>query len=182
LRRLSTGFIRAFTINDAENQTLDKSVQVSTIIRRCGRCSEINLPIRPIREHDVLSTSTPSTTDYSSSCEEEDDIMDFPPPNLERMRQRRATLVAKTIINQMATQPRSGSIDELMPPFKFPTHQRCRSGDSSPPIAVRCSVKVSTPTPPDLSPKRRDSQAEFLEISKQISALLTPSDDENEGS
>ncbi len=181
LRRLSTGFIRAFkTTNDNdENKKVDKSVQVTTIIRRCGRCAETSLPIQSIRQHSILSPSVSPMTDYSSGCED-DDIMELPPPNLDRIRQRRATLVAKTIISQMATQPRSSSIDELMSPLTFLRSPQSRSGDVSP-VSVRCSVKVSTsPPPPDTPRKRSNSQAEFLEISKQISALLTISDDENE--
>jgi len=105
--------------------------------------------------------------------------MEFPPQNLDRIRQRRATLVAKTIISQMATQPRSSSIDELIPPLPFLKSQRNRARDLSP-MSVRCSVKVSTSPPPSTPRKRENSQTEFLEISKQISALLTASDDENE--
>jgi hypothetical protein len=179
LRRLSTGLIRAFTTNDKdEHKNLDKCVQVSTIIRRCGRCAETSLPIRPLRKLSPVSTSLSPMSNTSPSFDE-DDIMEFSPPNLNRIRQRRATLVAKTIISQMATQPRSSSIEEFIPPFILPTDQRHRSGDSSP-ISIRCSVKVSTSPPPGSPRKRENSQTEFLEISKQISALLTPSDDENE--
>jgi hypothetical protein len=103
--------------------------------------------------------------------------MDYPPPNLDRLRQRRATLVAKTIISQMASQSRSSSIDELIPPLTFFPPQRQRSGDSSP-VPVRCLVKVSSPPIPESPRKRSDSLEEFTEISRQISALLTPSDDE----
>jgi hypothetical protein len=103
--------------------------------------------------------------------------MDYPPPNLDRLRQRRATLVAKTIISQMASQSRSASFDELVPPpISILSNKRQRSGDPSP-VAVRFSVKVSS-TPPETPRKRKDSLEEFTEISRQISALLTPSDDE----
>lgn len=177
LRRLSTGFIRAFKSTDDENKKVDKSVQVSTIIRRCGRCSETSLPIRPLRKHSVISSPSSSLSENNSSCED-DDVMDYPPPNLDRIRQRRATLVAKTIISQMATQPRSSSIDELIPPLTFPTDHRRRSRDTSP-IGVRFSIKSSPPLS-DSPRKRGNSQEEFLEISKQISSLLIPSDDEND--
>ena len=112
----------------------------------------------------------------NETCEE-DDIMDFPPPNLDRLRQRRATLVAKTIISQLA-ESRSSSFDELVPPSTFSPPSRQRSGDSSP-VPVRCSVKVSSSLIPESPRKRSDSLEEFTEISRQISALLTPSDDEN---
>ncbi len=180
LRRLSTGLIRAFKSNENdEDKHLDKSVQVTTIIRRCGRCAEVNLPIRPVRQHSTLSISSASMTDNNSSCDE-DDVMDYPPPNLDRIRQRRATLVAKTIISQMATQPRSSSIDELISPLTLRSSQRQRSGDSSP-TPMRYSVKISSTPPPSDSPNRRkNSEEQFSEISKQISSLLTPSDEENE--
>lgn len=169
--------IRAFKSNDIDdNGHADKSVQVSTIIRRCGRCAETSLPIQPVRKHSAISAS--SMADSSSSFDEDDDVMDFPPPNLDRIRQRRATLVAKTIINQLATQPRSSSIDEYIPDFKFPKIQRHRSTDL-PPVSVKYSVKILTPTPPH-SPPKLDSQEEFAEISKQISSLLTLSDDESD--
>jgi hypothetical protein len=179
LRRLSTGLIRAFKNNDIDDTGhADKSIQVSTIIRRCGRCAETSLPIRPVRKHSAISTSSSSMTDNSSSFDEDDDVMDFPPPNLDRIRQRRATLVAKTIINQLATQPRSSSIDELIPDFTFPVHQRHRAAHVTP-APVKFSVNISSATPPD-SPPKRDSREEFAEISKQISSLLTPSDDETD--
>mgnify|MGYP003385408051 CR=1 FL=1 len=88
--------------------------------------------------------------------------MDYPPPNLDRIRQRRATLVAKTIINQMAIQPQSSSIEELLP------KPRRRSANSS-------LTSLSSPEPI----RRYEAvQDEFSELSKQIAALLTPSDDE----
>lgn len=176
LRRLSTGFIRAFKTNDNdENKKVDKSVQVTTIIRRCGRCAETSLPIQPLRMHSLISTRSSSMSENNSSVED-DDIMDFPPPNLDRLRQRRATIVAKTIINQLATQPRSSSIEEFIPPLTFSTEHRRRSRDASP-IMIR-----SSPPPSSDSPirKRGNSQEEFLEISKQISSLIIPSDDEEE--
>jgi len=79
----------------------------------------------------------------------------------------------------MATQPRSSSIDELIPPLSFLKIHQNRSRDLSP-VSVKCSVKVSTSPTPGTPRKRENSQTEFLEISKQISALLTASDDENE--
>lgn len=173
LRRLSSGFIRAFKTNDHEDQKhVDKSVQVSTIIRRCGRCAETNLPISPMKKHNAISSSSSSLTDYNSNCED-DDVMDFPPPTLDRIRQRRATLVAKTIINQLSTQPRS-SIDELLPPYLSPNKQRHRSMDASP-VSPRCTIQISPSSRPE-SPHRE----EFSQITKKISSLLSPTDDENE--
>ncbi len=178
LRRLSTGILRTLTSGDNDsNKNLDKSVQVSTIIRRCGRCAESVLPILPVRKRSVISTSSSSMTDNSSGCDE-DDTMDFSPPNLDRIRQRRATLVAKTIINQMATQPRSSSIDELVPPLAIIKNPRHRSSNSSP-SSVTCSVKVSASTSPEIPRKNEGNQEEFSKLSKQIAALLTPSDEEN---
>ncbi len=180
LRRMSMGLILALKSNDIDdNRYADKSIQVSTIIRRCGRCAETSVPIRPVRKLSAISTSSSYTTDNSSSLDEDDDdVMDFPPPNLDKLRQRRATLVAKTIINQLATQPRSSSIDELIPDFTFPKTRRYGT-TNAPPVSVKYSVNISSSTPPR-SPPRRDSQVEFAEISKQISSLLTPSDDEND--
>jgi hypothetical protein len=179
LRRLSTGLIRAFKNNEIdENKHLDKSVQVTTIIRRCGRCAEASLPIQPVRKHPVISSSSSSMTDtFSSYDDNDDDVMDFPPPNLDRVRQRRATLVAKTIISQMATQPRSSSIDELMSPLGSRANQRLRTANSSP-AEVTCSVQVSTSIPPESLRKRNDSEVEFIELSRQISALITANDDD----
>jgi hypothetical protein len=178
LRRLSTGLIRAFKNMDGDSDaTLDKSVQVNTIIRSCGRCAGSTSPRLSFRKHNAISSSSSSMNENNSSCEE-DDTMDFPPPNLDRMRQRRATLVAKTIINQMVTQPRSSSIDEFMPSLTFLRTQRQRTSNTSP-SSVTCSVKVSASSSPEAPRKRKNSQEEFLAISKQISALLTPSDDEN---
>ena len=174
LRRLSSGFIRAFKPTDHEEyKSLDKSVQVCTIIRRCGRCAETHLPIRPVRMHSAISSSSSSMAEELSSCDD-DDVMDMPPPNFDRIRQRRATLVAKTILNQLATQPRSSSIEDLITPITFPTNQRKKKPGDSLSIPVKCSVNVST------SPQKRNSQEEFTALSRQISALLVPSDDENE--
>ena len=143
---------------------------MSTIIRRCGRCAETSLPIRPMRKHNAISSSSSSLTDYNSNCED-DDVIDFPPPTLDRIRQRRATLVAKTIINQLSTQPRS-SIDELLPPYLSPNKQRTRSMDASP---VSPKIQIS-PSSRSHSPHRE----EFSQIAKKISSLLTPTDDDNE--
>jgi len=86
--------------------------------------------------------------------------MDTPPPSFDRIRQRRATQVAKTIINQLATQPRSSSIENLLPIVNF---QDTRE------------LSVT----PDL-PRKRTNQIEFSQISQQISSLLTHSDDDND--
>lgn len=173
LRRFSTDLIRVFKTYDSDDRFAHKSVQVSTIIRRCDRCAESPISILSSRKHSLGSPSSSSVAENSSSCEE-DDIIDFPPPNLDRIRQRRATMVAKTIISQMATQPRSSSIDEIISPL---TKQRHRAGvsKSSP---IRCSVKTSRS--PSFEPSRKfdNSQKEFSEIAKQISSLLAPSDDE----
>ena len=177
LRRLSTGFIRVLKNNDHDGaKTSDKGVQVSTIIRRCGRCADTRLPILPVRKHDAISTSSSSLNDSNSSCED-DDIMEFPPPNLDRIRQRRATLVAKTILTQLASQSRS-SLDDQVPPLTFLSTQRSRTME--PPSALaRCSVIVSAPTSPAAPRKQSTNEIEFSDISKQISALLVPSDDDN---
>lgn len=173
LRRLSSGLIRAFQANDhTDRKHADKNVQVTTIIRRCGRCAETNLPISPMKRHNAISSSSSSLTDYNSNCED-DDVMDFPPPTLDRIRQRRATLVAKTIINQLSTQPRS-SIDELLPPYLGPNKQRHRSVDITP-ASPKCTIQISPSSRPE-SPHRE----EFSQIAKQISSLLSPTDDDNE--
>jgi hypothetical protein len=136
-----------------------------------------------VRKHSAISSATPSSPGEASSGCEDDDIISpaaLQPPNLDRLRQRRATLVAKTIINQMATQPLSSSIDEPMPSLTLLGAQRHRPADT-PSLSVSFkSPTIKTTSPPPESPRKRGvSQAEFLEISKQISSLLTPSDDEN---
>ena len=179
VRRLSSGIIRAFKLSEGDTST-DKSVQVNTIIRSCGRCAgSIASPatsVLSLRKHSALST-TPSSGDVSSGCEDDDVLSPgLAPPNLDRLRQRRATLVAKTIINQMATQPPISSTDEPMPSLTLSTAQRHRPTDGPPPVSFKHSTKLSTS--PETPRKRGVSQEEFLEISKQISSLLTPSDDE----
>ncbi|UJR10566.1 hypothetical protein I4U23_014766 [Adineta vaga] len=177
-RRLSTGLIgRLKTIEGETDSHLDKSVQVTTIIRRCGRCADSTLPILPVRKHSAVSTSSSSITDNSSGGDD-DEIMDYPPPNLDRIRQRRATLVAKTIINQMVTQSQTSSIDDSLPSLTLPANSRRRSPNSSL-SSVTCSVKVSPSPSPESTRKYQASQEEFSQLSKQIAALLTPSDDEN---
>jgi hypothetical protein len=185
VRRLSTGLIiRAFK-NSAGDTNTDKSVQVNTIIRACGRCAGSTpspaTSMLSVRKHSAISSTTSSSPgEVSSSCED-DDIMSpaLPPPNLDRLRQRRATLVAKTIINQMATQPPALSIDEPMPSLTLSNAQRHRSTDPPPQVSFKLSTKKTASPPPETSRKRGVSEKEFLEISKQISSLLTPSDDEN---
>lgn len=184
LRRLSgTLIVRSLKPSTAEGDTsTDKSVQVNTIIRSCGRCAgagpSAGGSMLSVKRHGAISSSPSPTGDMSSGCEDDDASPALPPPNLDRLRQRRATLIAKTIINQMATQPAVSSIDEVMPSLGHLTNQRLRPCDS-PPISFKYSVKASTSPPVEETRKRGPSQAEFLEISKQISSLLTPSDDEN---
>jgi hypothetical protein len=185
VRRLSSGLIiRAFKNSEGDTNT-DKSVQVNTIIRSCGRCAGSNpspaTSMLSVRKHSAMSASPSSPGDTSSGCED-DDVMPsaLKPPNMDRLRQRRATLVAKTIISQMATQPPVSSIDEPMPSLTLLTAQRHRSADLPPPVSSKYSPKkTASPPSPDAPRKRGVSQEEFLEISKQISSLLTPSDDEN---
>ncbi|CAF1104665.1 unnamed protein product [Adineta ricciae] len=177
-RRLSTGIIGRLKSIEGETEShLDKSVQVTTIIRRCGRCADSTLPILPVRKHSVISTSSSSIAD-SSSGPEDDEAVNYPPPNLDRIRQRRATLVAKTIINQMATQPQTSSIDDALPSLALLPNSRRRAVNSAP-NSVTCSVKVSASPSPELPRKYEVNQEEFSQLSKQIAALLTPSDDEN---
>ena len=184
LRRLSgTLIIRALKASKAEGDTsTDKSVQVNTIIRSCGRCAgagpSAGNSLLSVRKHGAISSSPSPTGDMSSGCEDDDVSASLPPPNLDRLRQRRATLVAKTIINQMATQPSVLSTDEPMPSLAHLSNQRLRPSDA-PPVAFKYSVKATLSPPVEEPRKRGPSQEEFLEISKQISSLLTPSDDEN---
>lgn len=195
VRRLSGGlFIRAYKNAEGDTNT-DKSVQVNTIIRSCGRCAGATASpatsMLSVRKHNAITSNTPSSPgETSSGCEDDDTLSPaLPPPNLDRLRQRRATLVAKTIINQMATQPPASSIDEPMPSLTLLSTQRYRPTDPPTPpvqapiptpVPVKYTTKITTSSPPPESPRKRGvSQEEFLEISKQISSLLTPSDDEN---
>jgi hypothetical protein len=134
-----------------------------------------------VRKHSAMSSARSSSPGEGNSGCEDDDIMSpaLPPPNMDRLRQRRATIVAKTIINQMATQPPALSIDEPMPSLTLLTAQRHRPTDQPPQVSFKLSAKKAASPPPETSRKRGVSQEEFLEISKQISTLLTPSDDEN---
>ena len=174
VRRLSTGLMRSWKGADVETEChSDKSVQVNTIIRSCGRCAGSLSPMITMRKHSTLTSSSSSITGNNSSCDDgDDDSTPFTPPNMDQLRQRRATLVAKTIIDQMTAQSPSSSMDELVPPMFGSISQRRYSS----PMSVRCSVKVSKSS--DTALKRGNSREEFREISKQISALLTPSDDE----
>ncbi|CAF1012900.1 unnamed protein product [Adineta ricciae] len=186
LRRLSSGLtIRTYKTSDSDLNT-DKSVQVNTIIRSCGRCAgSSSAPVGSmlsVKKHVAISNTPSSPGETSSGCEDDDLLSptSLAPLNLDRLRQRRATLVAKTIINQMATQPPSTSIDEPIPPLTLLTAQRHRPIDPPPPpISFKSAVKQSPTVTPESPRKRGVSQEEFLEISKQISSLLTPSDDEN---
>ena len=158
-----------------------KSVQVNTIIRSCGRCAGSSpspgSSLLSLRKHHAISSS-PSPGDLSSGCEDEDTSPTLAPPNLDRLRQRRATLVAKAIIHQMATQPSMSAADEAMPSsLVHLATQRARSSETSS-VSLKHATRPTSSASPE-SPKKRHNQEEFLEISKQISSLLTPSDDEN---
>ena len=186
LRRLSGGIIiRALKGSGAEGDTsTDKSVQVNTIIRSCGRCAGSTpspaTSMLSVRRHNAISTSPSSPGETSSGCEDDDIISPaLAPPNLDRLRQRRATLVAKTIINQMATQPLVSTVDEPMPSLTLLSGQRHRQADTPPPVSFKYAPKITETSSSESPRKRGNSQEEFFEISKQISSLLTPSDDEN---
>jgi hypothetical protein len=96
---------------------------------------------------------------------------------LDRLRQRRATLVAKTIINQMATQPLGTSTDESLPSLVHSTTQRFRPPESSP-VSFKYSARATASSSPEIDHQSGKSQQEFLQISQQISSLLAPSDEE----
>ncbi len=183
VRRLSSGLIiRAFK-KSSDDTSNDKSVQVNTIIRSCGRCAGSTpspaTSMLSVRKHSAVSTAS-STGDASSGCEDDDSILqNLAPPNLDRLRQRRATLVAKTIINQMATQPLPSLVDEPMPSLTLLTAQRHRTTDPPLPVPSKYPTKRTASPPPEPPRRRGVSQEEFLAISKQISSLLTPSDDES---
>ncbi|CAF0785343.1 unnamed protein product [Rotaria sordida] len=179
--RLPSGLIiRAYKSPESDT---DKSVQVNTIIRSCGRCAgsspSPSRSLLSVRRHSVISPTPLSPGENSSGGEDEDTSPALPPPNLDRLRQRRATLVAKTIINQMATQPPILSANEPMPSLTLLTAQRHRSTETPPPVSSKYSTTKLANTPAAASRKRDISQEEFSAISKQISSLLTPSDDEN---
>ncbi|CAF3705987.1 unnamed protein product [Rotaria socialis] len=182
VRRVSSSLIiRAFKNSDIDTNT-DKSVQVNTIIRSCGRCagSTPTTSVLSVRKHHVVSSSPSSPGEVSSGCEDDDVLSPtLSPPNLDRLRQRRATLVAKTIINQMATQPATLSTDEHVPSLTLLTAQRHRPSEASTSASSRYSATKLLNTPGEKTHKREFSHEEFSEISKQISSLLTPSDDEN---
>ncbi|CAF3383244.1 unnamed protein product [Rotaria sp. Silwood1] len=182
--RPPTGLIiRAFKNSESDTNT-DKGVQVNTIIRSCGRCAgsspSPSTSLLSVRRHSAMSPSQLSPNENNSGCEDEDTLSPaVPPPNLDRLRQRRATLVAKTIINQMATQPPILSVDEPMPSLTLLTAQRYRPIDATSSVSSKYSTTKLANTPSATSRKRDINQEEFSEISKQISSLLTPSDDEN---
>ena len=199
VRRLSGNLIiRAFKNADGDTNT-DKSVQVNTIIRSCGRCAGSTpspaTSMLSVRKQNAVSTTSLSPGEVSSGGDDDETSTSLlQPPNLDRLRQRRATLVAKTIINQMATQPPALSIDEQIPSLTLANAQRGRTSEQPSPSSSSVSYKYAAkkassppllPPPPPPPPtvdtprKRGVSQEEFLEISKQISSLLTPSDDEN---
>ena len=178
LRHVTTDHIRVLSYSDNKtNKSLNKSVQVSTTIQRCDRCTELSLLRISDRKLSTTSTSQLSTADHSSSCDD-DDTTEFPARNLDQIRQRRATLVAKTIINQLATQPRSASIDRLISPLTSPSNQRHRSAPTTP-ILVRYSVKVSRSPSFETSHTSEQHQKEFSEVSNQISSLLILKDSES---
>ena len=184
LRRMSgTVIVRPLKNANIEgDKSTDKSVQVNTIIRSCGRCAGSSpspaAGMVSVKKHCAISVSSSQTGEPSSGCESDDASASLTPPNMDRLRQRRATLVAKTIINQMATQLPAASVDEPMPPSLMPTGQRLRPIDVTP-STVKYSVRSTSSTSPD-TPRRNDkSQEEFLEISKQISSLLTTNNDEH---
>ena len=182
--RVSSGLIiRAFKNSEQDTNT-DKSVQVNTIIRSCGRCAgstpSSTISMVPVKKHNALSKSA-LLSDETNSDDEDDDstLLASAPPNMDRLRQRRATLVAKTIINQMATQPSTLSFDEPMPPSTLLTAQRYRSTNS--PLIVSSKGSTGKVIDPSFekSCTRYTSQEEFSEISRQISSLLTTNDDED---
>lgn len=184
VRRLSTN-LAIRTCKDSENDVnTDKSVQVNTIIRACGRCagatSSPATSMISVRKHSSFSASPSSPGEGSSGCEDEDTRSPtLQTTNLDRLRQRRATLVAKTIINQMATQPTPLSVDEPIPSLTLLTVQRSRPIDTPASVTSKYASKKSGNLPSETLRKREITHEEFSEISKQISSLLTPSDDEN---
>ncbi|CAF0952544.1 unnamed protein product [Didymodactylos carnosus] len=109
LRRLSAGLlIRALKSlpGDTDNFTIEKSVQVNTIIRSCGRCSGANNFFSNIASASVKKHSP--VTAVIASIEKPSSLLPMTleaPPSMENLRRRRATLVAQTIINQMVQQP-----------------------------------------------------------------------------
>jgi hypothetical protein len=172
LRRLSNGFLRTM-------KTSDKSIQVNTSIRSCSRCTNTLHGYVSKRKHSTVSipTWTSSVTDPSSSCDDDGDDIDdefFPPPNLDQLRQRRVTLIAKTILNQMATQSRSASVDEYISPLTS-RDTKDSSSETASPMQVKCSIKVSSP---ETSYRHNNSYQEFSDISEQISSLLRPNEDD----
>ena len=184
LRRMSgTVIVRPLKNASIEgDKSTEKSVQVNTIIRSCGRCAGSSLSpatgLMSVKKHCAISVSSSQTGDLSSGCESDDASAGLQAPNMDRLRQRRATLVAKTIINQMATQLPVASVDEPMPPSIMPTGQRLRPIDVTP-STVKFSVRSTSSASPDTPRKNDKSQEEFLEISKQISSLLTTNNDEH---
>ena len=166
---------------ESEKNT-DKSVQVNTIIRSCGRCAGA-APLAAssslsVKRHSAITSAPSSTGDLSSAGEDDELSPALAPPNLDRLRQRRATLVAKTIINQMATQPSLTASDEqIRTPIVHIATQRARS--SAEPMTKTLKFTVTPAEPATINEKTSNNQSEFLEISKQISSLLAPSDEEN---
>ena len=178
LRRVSTDFIPMLSFNDNNgNKSLNKSVQVNTTIPWCDRCTGSSSLRMPSRKHSTTSSSLLSMIDQSSSCDD-DDTTEFPARNLDRIRQRHATVVAKTIINQLAVQQRSASVNRLVSPLT-PLTGRCHRSTAITPTSVRCYVKVSRSPSFEDSHTTEQLQKEFSEVSNQISSLLISKTDES---
>jgi len=179
LRRSSGSILHRTTKNGIvveREKSTDKSVQVNTIIRSCGRCAGSALSGSSLKLHNAISSATSSTGDLTSTGSPDDGDMSpsLAPPNLDRLRQRRATLVAKTIINQMATQPSFTVNDEQkVAPVVHIATQRARS--SAEPTMKAFKFEITPAAPSSTSTNTN----EFSEISKQISSLLVPSDEES---
>ena len=142
MRTLSNSFIRTIKNHEHEYRlTLDKHIQVNTVIQSCSRCNSAlrTFPIHRRYSNPSVSSAI-SLVDPASSCEDEDDggfddssssLFLMPLPKLDQVRQRRATMVARTILNQIHHQSRSDSIDRMT----------SLTRDSSP-MKVKCSIKV----------------------------------------
>ncbi|CAF0883099.1 unnamed protein product [Didymodactylos carnosus] len=149
LRRLSTGLLmRAFKSfpGDANNFTVEKSVQVNTIIRSCGRCSGANNFFSNTTSLSNIKKHSPATVTTSIETSADPSPMTLEvPPSMERLRKRRATLVAQTIINQMAIQ---------QPILQVKTDESYSATQSNttvpkPPTSFRYNVTSTTTKPYD---------------------------------
>ena len=176
-------FIRAF--NNSENDTnIDKSVQVNTIIRSCNRCagstSSSTISMASVIKHNAISSlALPSDGSNFSGEDNNPTLFALKPPNMDRLRQRRATLVAKTIINQMATQPSTLSFDEPMLPSTLLTDQCYRSNKPSLILSSKDPTSKVVDSSFEKSDKRDTNEEEFSQISRQISSLLAANDDKD---